>query len=81
MDRISRFLIMLEKMVHKLQPGGLKVGLRKDFLSGKTEYEAGMPPEDFFGLENLRSSPISLKAFWGNGNYLALSHCGGEKEE
>lgn len=67
-------------MVHKLQPGGLKVGLRKDFLNGKTEYEAGIPPGDFFGLEDFRSSQISLKAFWGNGNYLALSHCGGEKE-
>lgn len=71
-------------MVHKLQPGGLKGGLRKDFLNGETEYEAGIPPGDFFfffGLEHLRGSQISLKAFWGNGNYLALSHCGGEKEE
>ena len=35
-------------MVHKLQPGGLKGGLRKDFLNGETEYEAGIPPGDFF---------------------------------
>lgn len=45
--RFLRFLSMLEKIGLKLQPGGLKIGLRKDFLSGKTKREAGIPPGDF----------------------------------
>ena len=45
--RFLRFLSMLEKIGLKLQPGGLKIGLRKDLLSGKTKREAGIPPGDF----------------------------------
>lgn len=42
--RFLRFLGILEKVGAKPQPEGSKIGLRKDFLSGKTEREVEIPP-------------------------------------
>lgn len=60
--RFLRFLGILEKVGTKPQPEGAKIGLRKDFLSGKTEREVEIPPlppgvgAGFFGLEDPLSS-------------------------
>lgn len=42
--RFLRFLGILEKVGTKPQPEGAKIGLRKDFLRGKTEREVEIPP-------------------------------------
>lgn len=42
--RFLRFLNILEKNGPNLQSEGLRIGLRKDFLSGNTECEVEIPP-------------------------------------
>lgn len=58
--RFLHFLSVSERIGPKPQPAGLKIGLRKDFLSGEMEREVKIPlPQGFFGLEDPRSSQVS----------------------
>lgn len=51
--RVLGFLGILEKISAKPQPEGVKIGLRKDFLSGKTEREVEiLPPSPARGKQD-----------------------------
>lgn len=67
--RFLHFLSILEKIGLRPQPEGLKIVLRKNFLSMKTKHEIEIrllpTHQGFFGLEDPRSSQISLKVFGG----------------